>query len=135
MIVEAPDNLRPVAVAKEPVVGLAVPYESVAVDGNLVLVAPIHQSIRPLEAPPILAGMHGSWLQAILRRHNVEVLGDEISFRVGVVAGQIARRADQKVILVNVLDCRPVLIHGRRRNCRSCGTGRGSATAATATAN
>jgi hypothetical protein len=85
-----------------------------AVDGNAVVDAPFHEGVGPLESPSVLTGVNRARLHAGLRRHDAEVPLDEAPFLVGVVAGQISRRADEKVILVNVLDGRAVPVHRRR---------------------
>ena len=95
-----------VAAGEEPVVRLGVPHEGVAVDGELVLGAPLHQGVGPLETPLVLAGVDRPRLHAVLRRHDVEVPLDEAQLLVGVVAGDVPRRADEEVVLVNVLDGR-----------------------------
>ena len=91
------------------------PHEGMAVDGNAVVGAPFHQGVGPLESPGVFTGVNRAGLHAVLRRHDAEVPRDEGQFLIGVVAGQVSRHADEKVLLVNVLDGRAVLVRRRRR--------------------
>jgi hypothetical protein len=108
-------DCRPVAITEEPIIGLGVPHEGVAVDGDVLGGTPFYQGVGPLESPGALAGMNRARLHAVFRRQDVEVLGRERQFLVGIVAGQISRHADEEVILVGILDGRALLIRRRRR--------------------
>src|SRR5213083_39575 len=85
-----------------------------AVDGNVVFIAPFHQGIGALEAPEILRRMNRGGLEIILRCYDIEILFDQLEFLIREASRHVGRRADEKMSLVRVLDRCTMLIDQRR---------------------